>query len=119
MTKTDVLKNLEFNLKRSQIAYNSYLEKYDYLHAKRIYSSNKQIAKLIAGHGGRFHKNFQITLLNTLEHIEVWTQQFLALEKKLEPGLETKFVFPRYEGAKEFPKNLVTIVGKEIKNSQE
>lgn len=117
MNKQEVLRAITFQLDRAQRAYQLYRERPVYLHACNIYKGNAEVVNLLLAHGGSFDGALREGLLDLLEHLDVWTEQFHHLEDELNPGAETEFVFERFPGTKPFPQNIRDLIDKELKIS--
>lgn len=97
---------LKAHLVRSQSAYKEYLEKRTYFSALRIRHPNKAIVNILQVEIGNFRGEERVLMIQWMNHIEAWLDQFRENEKVLSPALGSKFVFERIEGAPEFPSRL-------------
>lgn len=114
MSNKEVLKNILFQLDRAEYAYELYQNNQVYLHASNIYKANSVIIEIINSHGGSFSGIIRTELLHLLVHLDVWMEQFHHLESKLNPGLETKFIFERLKDTMPFPKSVRNLILNEL-----
>lgn len=103
MTQTELGRTIVFNLKRAEIAYKNYLD-FDkkYIYAKNIKKANDCVQKAIIEYSYIIPKSIENDILLLLEHLEIWTERWVDLERKRSPNLDDEFVF---QNKHQFPKD--------------
>ena len=81
-------------LKRTEIAYNNYLQiGQTFIHAKILKACNEQIRNLLFENSFLLSDNLQNDALKLISHYDIWLEKWINLEKKSKPELEDKFLF--------------------------
>lgn len=103
MNNFQLVRAILFQMERSQRAYDQYRKNRVYLHACNIYKGNCKVVELINAACGSLEEPLRGHLLDLLEHLDVWMEQFRHLEKDLHPGADTEFIFSRIPNTPPFP----------------
>jgi hypothetical protein len=91
------------NLKRSEIAYNNYLnDEKKFIHAKILKTCNEQIRDLLLENSFLLSDTLQQDALKLISHYDIWIEKWIDLEQKRKPDLEDEFVF---QNTYSFPKD--------------
>jgi len=115
MTNREFLKAVLFHLKRAHKAYKLYREDPVYLLARNIYKANIAISDLVNTYPYLIPEGLESEFLNLTEHMDVWIEQFIHLERQkiLEP--EAEFIFQRFRNTKPFPVTIGKLIEEEVK----
>ncbi|WP_408049356.1 hypothetical protein [Tenacibaculum halocynthiae] len=98
----ETIKRILILNKRSQYAYEEYLNQKKYYQAKRIYSSNKEIISLLKELQFSCDSELIEDVFQYIFHLEDWFLQFHEEEKKI-TNIESSFIFDRLENSFNFP----------------
>jgi len=102
-----IIKELVFQSRRANKAYELYkIEKY-YHQALRIYYANRKIYKLLVENAKLWNDSVAKEVIEFIFHLEDWFIQFHLLAKELKPGLEDVFVFAKLEHSFSYPKGII------------
>ena len=102
--KDIVLKELYYQFKRADNAYQNYLSEKIYLYALGIRKANNRIYQLLEFNLGLFDDEQSLQALELISHYDVWMAQFDELVQELNPSISTIFVFERFPGSLPFLK---------------
>lgn len=106
-----ILKEIMINKKllkaiyRSEYAYNEYVKDKFFFQAIRIYNANKVIYSLLQDYLLVCNEVHEHAVCTYLFHLEDWTYQFETVSLNVKPN--DVFVFERWVGGVEFPKDFV------------
>jgi hypothetical protein len=88
------LGELFLHLKKAEFAYKLYLANNNqFLFAKILKGSNDSILNLLTNHAYCLTPALIDESLKLIMHLSIWREKWEELEKKLQPDLETEFVF--------------------------
>ncbi|MBC5995065.1 hypothetical protein [Pontibacter cellulosilyticus] len=102
--KDIVLKELYYQFRRADNAYQSYLTERIYLYASSIRKANNRIYQLLEYNLGLFDDEQSLCALELMAHYDVWMAQFDQLVQEINPSISATFVFERFPGSLSFPK---------------
>lgn len=103
----EVKRKLINAIKRSQYAYESYLNDKKYFQALRIKNANLAVYSLLQDFLLGAEEDQVQPLCDYIFHLEDWFNQFSNQERE-NPELEDSFVFERLKGSFAYPKHFVT-----------
>lgn len=114
------LGELYLHMKKAELAYKLYLaHNKQFLFAKILKTSNDSILNLLTNHAFFLTPALIEESLELMMHLSIWREKWEELEKKLQPDLETEFVFqnnftfPR-EAAQKLEKEFLLMRGKMV-----
>lgn len=91
---TELLSPVYIQLKRAETGYRNYQANgKTYLYARIIREANTAIRDLILQKAYLQPEELEKEFMLLLEHIDIWDQKWLALEKELQPHPDQPFIF--------------------------